>query len=61
MAGPVPEGRLEVYLDTSGLSKEIDRLSGSGRQIIVAIVLVGMIIALPSPRTLSRGGGDIRS
>jgi predicted unusual protein kinase regulating ubiquinone biosynthesis (AarF/ABC1/UbiB family) len=38
------KGRLEVYLDTSGLSKEVDRLSGSGRQIIIAIVLVGMIV-----------------
>ena len=38
------KGRLEVHLDTSGLTKEVDRVNGSIGQIVVAIVLVGMII-----------------
>jgi ubiquinone biosynthesis protein len=38
------KGRFEVYLDTSGLSKEVNKLSSLGRQIVVGILLVGMII-----------------
>jgi ubiquinone biosynthesis protein len=38
------KGRFEVHLDTSELGKEVGRLKGLGRQIVVAIILVGMII-----------------
>jgi ubiquinone biosynthesis protein len=37
-------GRLEVYLDTSGLATEVGRLGGYSRQIVIAIMLVGMIV-----------------
>lgn len=38
------KGRFEVFVDTSDLAKEVDKLSSLGRQIVVALVLVGMII-----------------
>ena len=38
------KGRFEVYLDTSGLEKSVDKLSRFGRQVIIALMLVGMII-----------------
>ena len=38
------KGRFEIYLDTSGLAKEVDKLGRLGRQIAIGIVLVGMII-----------------
>ena len=38
------KGRFEVYVDTSGLDKSVDRLSGFGRQVIIAMILVGMLI-----------------
>jgi ubiquinone biosynthesis protein len=38
------KGRFEVYVDTSGLDKTADRLSGFGRQMVIAMILVGMII-----------------
>jgi predicted unusual protein kinase regulating ubiquinone biosynthesis (AarF/ABC1/UbiB family) len=38
------KGRLEVYVDTSGLAKEVDKLAGFGRQVVIAMILVGMII-----------------
>jgi ubiquinone biosynthesis protein len=38
------KGRLEVYVDTSGLAKEVDKLSSFGRQAVIAMILVGMII-----------------
>ncbi len=38
------KGRFEVYVDTSDLAKEVDKISGFGRQIVIAIMLVGMII-----------------
>jgi hypothetical protein len=38
------KGRLEVYVDTSGLSKEVDKLASFGRQVVIAMILVGMII-----------------
>jgi ubiquinone biosynthesis protein len=37
------KGRFEVYVDTSAVAKEVGRLTGLGRQIVIAIVLVGMI------------------
>ena len=38
------KGRFEVYVDTSGLAKEIDKLGKLGQQIVIVIMLVGMII-----------------
>jgi ubiquinone biosynthesis protein len=38
------KGRLEVYVDTSGLGKEVDKLALFGRQVVIAVMLVGMII-----------------
>ena len=38
------KGRFEVHLDTSGLDKSVDKLAGFGRQAIIALMLVGMII-----------------
>jgi ubiquinone biosynthesis protein len=38
------KGRLEVYLDTSGLGKEVDKLTLMGRQVVIALMLVGLIV-----------------
>ncbi len=38
------KGRFEVTLDTSELAKEVDKLGRFGRQVIIAIILVGMLI-----------------
>jgi ubiquinone biosynthesis protein len=38
------KGRFEVFVDTSDLAKEVGRLKGWGRQIVVAIILVGIIV-----------------
>ncbi len=38
------KGRFEVYVDTSGLDKTADKLAGFGRQVVIAMILVGMII-----------------
>jgi predicted unusual protein kinase regulating ubiquinone biosynthesis (AarF/ABC1/UbiB family) len=38
------KGRFEVHLDTSGLDRSVDKLAGFGRQVIIALMLVGMII-----------------
>jgi ubiquinone biosynthesis protein len=38
------KGRFEVYVDTSAVAKEVGRLTGLGRQVVIAIVLVGMIV-----------------
>jgi ubiquinone biosynthesis protein len=38
------KGRLEVYVDTSGLAKEVDKLALFGRQVIIAMMLVGMLV-----------------
>ena len=38
------KGRFEVFVDTSDLAKEVGRLKSWGRQIVVAIILVGIII-----------------
>lgn len=38
------KGRFEVTIDTSELSKEVDKLGGLGRQVVIGIMLVGMII-----------------
>jgi hypothetical protein len=38
------KGRFEVYVDTSGLDKTADKLASFGRQVVIAMILVGMII-----------------
>ena len=38
------KGRFEVTVDTSELSKEVDKLGNFGRQIVISILLVGMLI-----------------
>ena len=38
------KGRFEVYVDTSALAKEVNKISNFGRQAVIAIILVGMII-----------------
>jgi ubiquinone biosynthesis protein len=38
------KGRFEITLDTSQLSKDVDKLGSIGRQIVIGIMLVGMII-----------------
>jgi predicted unusual protein kinase regulating ubiquinone biosynthesis (AarF/ABC1/UbiB family) len=38
------KGRFEVYVDTSSLDKSVDKLANFGRQVVIAMILVGMII-----------------
>jgi hypothetical protein len=38
------KGRFEVTVDTSELAKEVDKIGGIGRQIVIGILLVGMLI-----------------
>jgi predicted unusual protein kinase regulating ubiquinone biosynthesis (AarF/ABC1/UbiB family) len=38
------KGRFEVTVETSELSKEVDKLGGIGRQLVIGIMLVGMIV-----------------
>ncbi len=38
------KGRFEVYVDTSGLAKEVTKINRLGRQIVIAVILVGMLI-----------------
>jgi ubiquinone biosynthesis protein len=38
------KGRFEVTVDTEQLAKEVDKLGGIGRQVVIGIVLVGMLI-----------------
>ncbi len=38
------KGRFEVHVDTSDVSKEVTKLSHIGRQAVVALILVGLII-----------------
>ncbi len=38
------KGRFEVTVDTSQLSKEIGRLTRLGREIVIAVMLVGMLV-----------------
>ena len=38
------KGRFEVFVDTSDLAKEVNKIQGLGRQMVLAIMVVGMII-----------------
>jgi len=38
------KGRFEVYVDTSGLALEVNKINRFGRQVVIALILVGMLI-----------------
>jgi ubiquinone biosynthesis protein len=38
------KGRFEVTIDTSELSKEVNKLTRLGREIVIAVMLVGMLV-----------------
>ncbi len=38
------KGRFEVTVDTSELAKEVDKVGKLGRQLVIAILLVGMLV-----------------
>jgi ubiquinone biosynthesis protein len=38
------KGRFEITVDTSELSKEVSRLTRLGREIVIAVMLVGMLV-----------------
>ena len=38
------KGRFEVYVDTSGVAKEVQKVSRLGRQLVIALLVVGMVI-----------------
>jgi predicted unusual protein kinase regulating ubiquinone biosynthesis (AarF/ABC1/UbiB family) len=38
------KGRFEVTVDTSELAKEVDKIGSFGRQLVIAVLLVGMLI-----------------
>jgi hypothetical protein len=38
------KGRFEVTVDTSELSKEVQKLTRLGREIVIAVMLVGMLV-----------------
>jgi ubiquinone biosynthesis protein len=38
------KGRFEITLDTSELAKEVDKVGGFGRELVIAVLLVGMMV-----------------
>jgi predicted unusual protein kinase regulating ubiquinone biosynthesis (AarF/ABC1/UbiB family) len=38
------KGRFEVKIDTSALTKEVNKLTRLGREIVIAVMLVGMLV-----------------
>jgi ubiquinone biosynthesis protein len=38
------KGRFEVHVDTSALTKEVNKLTHLGREIVIAVMLVGMLV-----------------
>jgi ubiquinone biosynthesis protein len=38
------KGRFEVHVDTGGLDRSVDKLARLGRQVVIALMLVGMIV-----------------
>ncbi|HSR33701.1 MAG TPA: AarF/UbiB family protein, partial [Anaerolineae bacterium] len=38
------KGRFEIHVDTSALDKSVDKLALLGRQVVIALMLVGMIV-----------------
>jgi ubiquinone biosynthesis protein len=53
------KGRFEVYLDTSGLTAEVNKVSLIGRQVVIAVMLVGLIIG-SSIATIGIGLGSFQ-
>lgn len=51
------KGRFEVYLDTSGMAKEVNKISRFGRQAVIGLILVGLIIG-SSIATIGIGLGN---
>ncbi len=51
------KGRFEVYVDTSGLATEVNKVNRLGRQVVIALMLVGMIIG-SAIATIGIGLGD---
>ncbi len=51
------KGRFEVYLDTSGMTKEVNKISRFGRQAVIGLILVGLIIG-SSIATIGIGLGN---
>ncbi len=52
------KGRLEVTVDTSELAKEVDKLNRLGREVVLAILLVGMIVGSAVASTLLDGAAQ---
>jgi ubiquinone biosynthesis protein len=52
------KGRLEVHLDTSDLGKEMGKLEGIGRLIVIGLVLAGMIIGSAVASNLIAANGE---
>jgi len=38
------KGRFEITIDTSELAVEVDKIGGFGRQLVIAVLLVGMLV-----------------
>jgi ubiquinone biosynthesis protein len=38
------KGRFEIYVDTSSLDRSVDKFASFGRQVIITLILVGMIV-----------------
>jgi ubiquinone biosynthesis protein len=51
------KGRFEVYVDTSAVSTEVTKLSRIGRQAVIAVILVGLMIG-SAITTIGIGLGD---
>jgi ubiquinone biosynthesis protein len=51
------KGRFEVYVDTSAVSAEVTKISRIGRQAVIAVILVGLMIG-SAITTIGIGLGD---
>ena len=55
------KGRFEVYVDTSSLSKEVVKISRLRRQIVIALIVVGMFIGSAIAASYSAGAEGVWS
>ncbi len=53
------KGRLQVYVDTSGLDEPLNKLGRLGRQMVLAMLLVGMIIGSAIAASFSAVAGTL--
>lgn len=53
------QGRLQVYVDTSSLAEPINKIGRLGRQIVLAVLLVGMIIGSSIAASFSAVTGTV--